>query len=1524
MAGGRKLAEVFYEIRAKTDGLKRDLDESERSFGKLTKFIRDNPVAAVGGVATALLGVAVSAAKMAADVDASMRKVVNSTNAGAASINGLKETVASLSKETGKGQDGLAQAAALAAKDSQTAEEAGVRLSAALKLSVVSGEDLASTIGSLDQVLDLFNISADDAEKAVAEIFAASKGGAGSTSDIFAALEKAAPTLAKLKIDLPTAARALAQLGEQGLKGKKLIGEFEAIANAGEAGRKEIERLAESAPKAANAVGELDAAFTKVNDSGANAGNRLRSAFEAFTIELGNKTLPLLESLVTILDNLNGTIGKIEGGASLATVLSIGDEAAKATAFTETFTRARDAALDLSAQVRKGAVDLNSLSNELLAQLATNTAALISNAQLTAGQRSQYQLLLATILQVEEARGRALKPLPADPNAGKTAPLFSATHLSQDEIDKAAEAAKVASAAFRDLTQSADDLFAKARLGDVTLAEFDRGVRELADGFSKVKKPTDAMRAAFEAVISQADHVRESLVKIKADAVTAEFNKLRNSLLPESLRDFNVVLIAMRKELAEKGITGARAEELIKLATVAEESEKALTALDKRLGVIGEAGLPPLKELILLSRELLDLQREEEALIGQRGTDVDAKRLAIHAQMLKVEQAQAAVAAKHEGSLTKASVKAFTLAKGFSDAADAAFGISTALLGADHNITKLLGGLSQVAGGFDKIGEIAKKPGGLGAALGSASGIASLLPGIGSIVGGVGALATTLAPLLGGDPHAAERALEHKENLAALKQIEKHTGDLVDINASGATINKVTAGVNQLLALTGDAGGFRKFGSGPLRGINEANVLQASTGLPFKEIEALAKSLGITLNGTKQSYLDFALALKTLDFKAFNDSFEGQLEELNTEFELFPERFKTNADRFTAIVNLLNDATVGAPELFKGLQGIDVSSIDGSARALAKIQELFERLKRGELTAAELNGLSLSEFLEQLKSLKAQLEQSGLTSAADTFSQALEAFGVAVELGSLTAEEKLTRAKDLFGQLFPELAAAVDTSSIETFKNSIKSIVDGFAADGILTDAEKKQIEVLRALAAAFDTSAAGGKQLVDALAVLEDQFAIFGTDALGRFAGLGKALGEQFPDISSLLEGIDISTGTGRADLQKRAQELFAKLAEGGVTADEQKVIDAIKRLLQAAGAVASEEATAQEAKLRAEADKRRAILAQAEAEIRANDVTDPTEQLRIRLAALTKAFPGLSEAIGNIDVTTAKGRAALEAFVKDLVASPEKLAELAASLGISVDELLASLLGLEDGADAAATHVATLAEKLQTAFAEIDFSLALEGVTDPIEKLKRTAGAVGAALPALNKALAGLDFSTEAGRKAAELALIGLGKGTTDPAVRDAILNLLGQIRAIPGAEAPTTPVDTSNAGAERSQTFDGSVQITAIQADRLLDLARTQATYLRQIVENTAGFKALFVPINPALLLRPVALSGAQGGATQGPGGVTIRITQTNNFDTNALPQAQAAQKDITEALLRGIDEGLAILQARDRLAGGDTAR
>lgn len=1515
MASDRRLGAVFWELRAKTEFLQKDLNDAERQFGKLSKFVLDNPVAAIGGVATALAGVAIAAARMAETVERNLARVSVATKGSADDVRALGQRIAQLSESTGRSQADLSDAAIAAAKTAESVNATGQRLAAALQLSTVTGTDLKETINSLDQVMDLFQISSSDAGKAVAELFVAARGKAP-IGELFDALKTVAPEINKLKLDLPTAARALLQFSDQtGNSSKAIKKAFADFAEQGERGRIEIEKLAAAIPTAANPTAELAKAFNDVNDNASNAAQRLREQFNARLIELGTQILPAVNAGMQQLLRLFGadsTFNTKNIQNAVAELRSFGSEAdGLFTASASGSQAAGRAVLLLADAVKNGQVALSDFDREGLAALQTRVQFFQDARYFDPEQLNQLRTLQR---ELQNARTALDAPKTGGRAGGNTGPTAA-------EIAAAQAAAEAAAKAQRDLEQGFADLFAKASEGSLSLGDFDKAVRELGDKFADTKNKTAGLTARFNELKAQSGGVRQALEIIRADKAALEFQKLRDALLPEAFRDFAVTIAALRDELTQKGITGDAADEIVRLTTLMHDATTAATELDRQIAVIGQSGLSPMQQAGLLLEKQRDLEAELLGVRGQ-GQTQDVQRAQINAQILKINQALDALGEKNAGNLKAAEVASNGLAEGLANAGQAALGIATAILGADNATTRAIAGAAQLAQSFRDIGKLASEAGGLSNLLSSGSGIVSALPAIGGIIGGVGAIAT-LFKSPGESPAQKLQRQTLEENNKRLRELRDGLVDAFSITSGGG---KAATILNTDLSKTQLVNGVPTVTGG--RDIKDILAELDKAGVGLADIKKIAKDLNVEFAHDVPSLAELAqLQAKIYEnlqavYKRFNESLAGQLSLLELRARIDPEAFKGINGLIERLKVLSADKT-GSP-LFKDVLALVQSGdLEGARR---KLKEIFNLFAEGKLDPKLLGGIDPKDFLEFITQILEGINDATpeIKSAVEQFSDAFDALKALFDAGVIDARDFLNSLKLVFKDKFPEIFSQLDFSSLDAFKKSVGKIIQGFASDGVLTDAEKSQIQFLGLLTNAFEGTIAATDQLVDSVTALRDKFHLFDESAIEQFSDLVDAFKKKFPELAHLFDGFDVNTESGRDAIKAKIREIYNSLAKDGITESEQAIIDFLTQIFDTVVSASDKAIRDAKDKADAAAARRDNIFANVEAFIQINKITDPIEILKLKLKALAAAFPQLTEQLSHFDVATKEGRDALRAWLKLFLAdNPALLEPLAKALGISVDQLRQFLLGLDTALDNTAAHIKTLAEKLQEAFNNANFEIDLSGITDPIQQLIIRAREVAKALPAINAAIGGLDLSTDAGRQAAIAKLVALGRSTTDQAVKDAVIQLLNEIRGIASA---TTPASQAPSPFEQQQalSLQGSPTATAVQFSLSLDLDRTRNALLRKIEQNTAAIAALYPRLDPSLLLQPPSLGSLGLSRTSGPGGFVFRVEQTNNFGGPLTPSQKAEGIAFTDDMLRRIDEGLRRLKDRDDLSGGATSR
>lgn len=1099
-----------------------------------------------------------------------------------------------------------------------------------------------------------------------------------------------------------------------------------------------------------------------------------------------------------------------------------------------------------------------------------------------------------------------------DATPPKTPTRVTATSPTGDAeaAKKRAEAAKQQAAAFQNLRDAVDDLVGAVSASDSVLAAFDRKLREIEQAFTALKNPTKDQIAEFARMQVAAAGARASLANLEADKAAQELRKIEASLTPSLLDDMAQSTRELAEQLRRLNAPPDVIARVLGLKRAIDDATLAGDALDKQLRAIATSGAGSFSQIVALGEIRRSKEAELFAIVGD-SEEAARRRLDLQSQIATVQAAEATLAGQQNIAEAKSVDSAERLLDLVQDTSSAALGIATAFLGAESSITRMIGGVAQVASGFARIAESAKAAGGFGALFSSGAGLASALPGLGAIIGGLGAISSLTRRR---DPAEEQRLKVLQENTQRLAELRDRIGDVV-LSASGRDVAAIRNAVTTGTRVIGrdqqtDEDIIAEFDL-PINAIL-ADLRRA--GVSLEDLRKVAADFGITLSEspTVEQLRQLQEAIRKFSLSQLLDTLDGELRRLELKARIDPATFG-GLNGIVEKVKIFAGPN-GVPAIAAALEGLDLTSAAGRADAITRLRALFDNI--ADLDLGALGDLSPDTFLDALVELITGLQdaQPTVRTAAERFADALEAWELAVERGTLTAAERLAKAQALFVELFPDLLDSVDFSSADAFTASIQSLIDGFAADGELSEAERTQIDILRALAQAFADAADPAEVFIDALTALSDRFELFATSAVDQVAAIlaevtsdasiGKNAG--FAILKGLTDGLDLATQAGNNELRKRAQAIYDQLAEGGITEDEQAIVEILKRVLglsadAAAAAAQTAEGLAAAAK-RALEESRAAIFALADAFLAVHDITDPVEILRVRAAALAKAFPELADTLGGFDLATQEGRDALEEWIRSLIGAPDALTAMAESLGITVDELIQQLLGLESAADDAATQVATLADTLAAAFDEVNFGINLEGITDPIERLKRTVAGIGGLIPEIDAALAGLDLNSASGRAQAEAQLIALGKSTTNAAVRDAVLKLLAQIRGVP------TPIaGAADPGRAGSDLNTGDVRFSAF-ATATVGQVDTMLTLLTRIRENTQVMADAFLR-GPGGVRAPIlpALPQLVASATAGGGGVVFNVSATINVYPGVSPEtARVALDEGGDRIRRQIED------------------
>ena len=1042
MATERRLAALFYEIRAKTEGLQQDLNAAEKQFGKLSEFVKANPTAAIAALGVAIAGVALQATKMASEVETALRRVGNSIPNGVAGLDTLRAGIESVARDTGRAQADIARdLATIARQGVEGPEEAIQRLKAVQTAADATGEDINGIIEGLDQTLDLFGGSSEDAARALGSLFAAAKG-RSSLTDLFAALQAAAPAVSKLKLDLDTTARALAALGDQGKSPKQAATELKALAEQGEAGRRVIVQLAESIPATTDGFTELTKAANDFNNSAEQLNKRALNDFQSAMIDLGRAILPTvsaeLRDLIDIIELFTGAKAK------RLKELGVTDLGAK---FSESI-RANADVLELQARgIRSAAKDLDkALASGSTELIATTTEGLRAVAV------GLDHLVDIGILKADEVAAARKRLDDATRQAGSGAPLRATATTTADDIKEQQKAAKDAQ---EEIEKLAERL---SRLGSVqsqTTGQTHLSATAYADFAAEIAKASakfPQFSGDLEAMSRQLFSLRQAASQFEAAELAREIETLLASFTTTTVDDLEISLKKLQQTLRQKGATEEQIAQITKLEEAFIEVKKSSDELDAALEQGRRGGITPLKEMVRLLQQLAAAEEKLKAL-ESAGPEHDRERKELLEQIAKLQARIKELQEQTEESTKKTTTATSSFRDKLNDALKLAFGLASALGGADDTLVRMIGSASQIADGLASISKLAKDVGGFAKLFSSGKGIVSALPGIGQIIGGGIAIASLLD-----DPDARANREATQKNTVALRQLEKSLGDLARIQLSGRTTSAVQSAIStiDLKGVSSNVEAFKRF-----------TAAIRSSGLAIEDVMELAKSLGFDLTRfTAAGLKAFQKGLKELDFKAFADTFAGQLSALEQRFRLFD--VNEPSAQFDALIDLLTDPVRGAPALFGALDGIDTKTKEGRDKAKEQIRKIFDAIVAGAIDPDQLGGLNLDQLRDVLDRLFGLLGDGvdtvtslleKLNEAFATIDEDLEIAGISDPLQRAIRRAAAAIAND------PRIASALgglDLANAEQRQQAIKAL-QGLAEGA---DKELRQIilELLRSI----------------------------------------------------------------------------------------------------------------------------------------------------------------------------------------------------------------------------------------------------------------------------------------------------------------------------------------------------------------------------------------------------------------------------------------------------------------------------
>lgn len=646
------------------------------------------------------------------------------------------------------------------------------------------------------------------------------------------------------------------------------------------------------------------------------------------------------------------------------------------------------------------------------------------------------------------------------------------------------------------------------------------------------------------------------------------------------------------------------------------------------------------------------------------------------------------------------------------DAARGALQIADAFGKVSDNTRSILDGLISIGtsiGPLLKVLELMKTKDDAGKPLAGATQL------IGAALPVIGGVASLIGGLFGPSPEAQERKKREEENTAAIRALTLEINDFSKVTSGGRAFSAGRGNLtnqdlltNTLRGRAGDFAGLGRFVSGK-DALNESEFKKF--GLTLAEFQRLAADAGIEVAKGLPRFEDIVnvgKALQAQEFNRFAETFTGQLDKVTRGFAILGR--EKPAEQFGDILGVLLDPKTGAPAIFSALNGIDIGSASGAARARDILRGIFTDFEN--LDPNLFGGLAGEDLLNVVAQLIGLIgETPGATGLADALAALTEGFAV---FGIDDPAEQAKAFLDTLDNFSPALAgllADLDlgsqgglTAARERIRQFYRDVKDGAVELGgeggiAITDL----VTAITYLDSAITEAAPAILTLGDQLRALgQDADALNITDARAFLAFVRDGIGAVAPEIAALLGGVDLNdvASLEAADAALGALFFNAKagligLDPGDILAVQDYIRAAMRSLIDDTAQSERDAAAAAQEYQRSLEEAARAAEAAAEAERQARfargeqgvrglqnqfslfDITDPAAQLRQTITLLAGASPAFAALLNGTDATTNEGRAnLLETLRRFFLENPNGLE----SGLFSADQTLQQTLALAD----------------------------------------------------------------------------------------------------------------------------------------------------------------------------------------------------------------------------------------------------
>jgi hypothetical protein len=1001
--GERKISELFYELRAKTEGLDKDLKDSERQLARFAAFVKANPTAAVGAFTLALAGVGIEATKMAEEVESATRRMAVNLPEGARGMETLKEGISKVSAESGKLRaETQALFETISKQGAASAEEIVAKASAIQKFSDATNSNTDVAAAGLKQLQQLFGVTVDGSELALAKIAAVSKGKVNVES-VTAALAAAAPAVAKYGLSFDTTLKAIIGLLQDGVDPEKIARLLRGFDKEG------FEEAGKNVHIPSDALKELNERADLAREGLDRLANKSKNDLAAAMEELGSKLLPLvvkeMQGLAGILDVIDGTVARIRGKTNLGTINTLGrqthlgDDAKQ---------QLRDALDQVPVDIANGTLNLPELP---LNQLRDFYSGFLGSVKLLGQENDKvFQGILTNTAALIVQKKKLEEPPPSgagDGTGGRRLPL-SATEKAAAEtaLTNAQKAVtefgvSVQRAIAGTTTSAVDNAVAQftalavkiqevrstivkaARLPGADTAALDAQRKQL-DTFAQ--QALEAQRQVI-ARLTQEERttIRDNVAAAAAAATGSAAESARQAVehqttaLLKQINASNVLDEAEKNRLrTEVAITDAMGHATAEATAAAERIAATIAQIELSQS---RGQLPGVGNLNQLNAESLNASQQMRELEAKGLKNSQAYR-DYQQQIVTIEQQRqkilALIAGQVAGEAKDAERDTALIqeqARVLQQAADGAVQLAEAFGLVDRNVGNVLRSVTQVATGIRPLVDALKNfhSGALGSDGKPLATFATVIGAALPIAGGLASLISASGFFGNSAKDEAFRRTMEQNTLA----LQKLTGVVGLLGSNSLTGNQATAGAAVATQLhAGGIAGDNVFA--------RLAAIRALTPAQIADLTEAAKQYGITLDGTVDSYQRATTAIL---------SAAGKLGEFGDDFQSFTDQAAAARQIFgkdnpaQVLTDLAASAQKASPAIAKLFEGLDLAKPEDLETLRKRIQDFFTVMEAGgeKLSEADLGSLTGSQLVQFLENVISGID--ALTPRVETVAQ---------------------------------------------------------------------------------------------------------------------------------------------------------------------------------------------------------------------------------------------------------------------------------------------------------------------------------------------------------------------------------------------------------------------------------------------------------------------------------------------------------------------------------------------------------